>query len=213
MALEFMDLILHMDQYINSVVHDYGIWVYLIIFLIVFLETGLVFTPFLPGDSLIFVLGALAVSGELSILTLFIVLSAAAILGDTVNYWIGYHIGPRIFRKDRRFLKKEHLKKTENFYEKYGAKTIIIARFVPIIRTFAPFVAGVGKMRYRRFLAYNVAGGIGWVVIFLAFGYYLGNIPVIKQNLSIVLVGIIVVSLLFAAFEFIRQHYKNSNTK
>lgn len=213
MTLEFMDLILHVDQYINSVVHDYGIWVYLIIFLIVFLETGLVFTPFLPGDSLIFVLGALAVSGELSILALFIVLAVAAILGDTVNYWIGYHIGPRIFRKDRRFLKKAHLKKTENFYEKYGAKTIIIARFVPIIRTFAPFVAGIGRMRYRRFLAYNVAGGIAWVASFLMLGYYFGNIPVIKQNLSLVLIGIIVVSLLFAAFEFIRQHYKNSNTK
>lgn len=203
MPLDFISLFFHIDQYINSVVHDYGLLVYAIIFLIIFLETGIVFAPFLPGDSLIFVLGALAVSGELNIFALFAVLAAAAILGDTANYWIGKKAGRRLFRG--RILKKEHLKKTEEFYDKYGARTIIIARFVPIVRTFAPFVAGIGKMKYRRFFSYNIVGGIAWVAAFLVLGFYFGNIPIIKDNLSFVLVAIIIISLLAGIFGFIRS--------
>jgi membrane-associated protein len=201
-----INIILHLDIYLDSVIRDYGLWTYAIFFLIIFLETGLVVTPFLPGDSLLFTAGTLAALGSLDALWLVILLSAAAILGDTVNYWIGHAMGPKVFSKEKsRFLNKYHLNRTHQFYEKYGGKTIIIARFVPIIRTFAPFVAGIGSMTYRRFIAYNVFGGIGWVAILVAGGYLFGNIPLIKQNFSLVIFAIIIISLLPAVIEFLRQ--------
>jgi membrane-associated protein len=193
---QLLDLFLHLDRHLSGVIHDYGTWTYLILFLIVFCETGLVVTPFLPGDSLLFAAGTFAALGSLSPWVLFAVLSAAAILGDTVNYWIGKKIGPRAFSGTVRFLKQEHLRKTEAFYERHGRKTIILARFVPIIRTFAPFVAGVGSMNYPVFLAYNVIGGVAWVALCVFSGYYFGNIPVVKRNFSIVIIVIIVISTL-----------------
>ncbi|HLD49425.1 MAG TPA: DedA family protein, partial [archaeon] len=182
-----------------------GILIYLILFLIIFLETGFVITPFLPGDSLIFAAGLLSISGQLNIFYLFFVLVAAAILGDTVNYWIGNKFGERLFKEKSRYLKKEYLDRAHQFYEKYGGKTIFLARFVPIIRTFAPFVAGIGKMSYKKFLSYNVSGGITWVAAFLLAGFYLGNVPIVKENLSLVIIGIIVVSIVIAFVEFARK--------
>jgi len=193
---QLLDLFLHLDRHLSGVIHDYGTWTYLILFLIVFCETGLVVTPFLPGDSLLFAAGTFAALGSLSPWVLFAALSAAAILGDTVNYWIGKKVGPRAFSGTVRFLKQEHLRKTEAFYERHGRKTIILARFVPIIRTFAPFVAGVGSMNYPVFLAYNVIGGVAWVALCVFSGYYFGNIPVVKRNFSIVIIVIIVISTL-----------------
>ena len=202
---DFISIILHLDQYIASLIQQYGILIYLILFLIIFLETGFVITPFLPGDSLIFAAGLLSISGQLNIFYLFFVLVAAAILGDTVNYWIGNKFGERLFKEKSRYLKKEYLDRAHQFYEKYGGKTIFLARFVPIIRTFAPFVAGIGKMSYKKFLSYNVSGGITWVAAFLLAGYYLGNVPVVKENLSLVIIGIIVVSIVIAFVEFARK--------
>ncbi|HQR68651.1 MAG TPA: VTT domain-containing protein, partial [Thermoanaerobaculia bacterium] len=171
-------------------------WTYLLLFLVVFCGTGLVVTPFLPGDSLLFAAGTFAALGSLSPWVLFVVLTVAAVLGDTVNYWIGKKIGPRAFSGTVRFLKQEHLRKTEAFYERHGRKTIILARFVPIVRTFAPFVAGVGSMHYPVFLAYNVIGGVAWVALCVFAGYFFGNIPVVKRNFSIVIIAIIVISTL-----------------
>src|SRR3989338_1419858 len=202
---DFISIILHLDQYIASLIQQYGILIYLILFLIIFLETGFVITPFLPGDSLIFAAGLLSIRGQLNIFYLFFVLVAAAILGDTVNYWIGNKFGERLFKEKSRYLKKEYLDRAHQFYEKYGGKTIFLARFVPIIRTFAPFVAGIGKMSYKKFLSYNVSGGITWVAAFLLAGFYLGNIPVVKENLSLVIIGIIVVSIVIAFVEFARK--------
>ena len=193
---QLLDLFLHLDRHLSEVIRDYGTWTYLILFLIVFCETGLVVTPFLPGDSLLFAAGTFAALGALSPWVLFAALSAAAILGDTVNYWIGKKIGPRAFSGTVRFLKQEHLRKTEAFYERHGRKTIIIARFVPIVRTFAPFVAGVGSMNYPVFLAYNVIGGVAWVALCVFSGYFFGNIPVVKRNFSVVIIAIILVSTL-----------------
>jgi len=202
---DFISIILHLDQYIASLIQQYGILIYLILFLIIFLETGFVITPFLPGDSLIFAAGLLSISGQLNIFYLFFVLVAAAILGDTVNYWIGNKFGERLFKEKSRYLKKEYLDRAHQFYEKYGGKTIFLARFVPIIRTFAPFVAGIGKMSYKKFLSYNVSGGITWVAAFLLAGFYLGNVPIVKENLSLVIIGIIVVSIVIAIAEFMRK--------
>ncbi len=193
---QLFDLFLHLDKHLAEVIRDYGTWTYLILFLIVFCETGLVVTPFLPGDSLLFVAGTFAALGSLSPWALFALLAAAAILGDTANYWIGKKIGPKAFTGTVRFLKQEHLRKTEAFYEKHGRKTIILARFVPIIRTFAPFVAGVGSMNYPVFLAYNVIGGVAWVALCVFSGYFFGNIPVVKRNFSIVIIAIILISTL-----------------
>jgi membrane-associated protein len=193
---QLLDLFLHLDKHLAEVIRDYGTWTYLVLFLIIFCETGLVVTPFLPGDSLLFVAGTFAALGSLSPWVLFAVLSAAAILGDTANYWIGKKIGPKAFTGTVRFLKQEHLRKTEAFYEKHGRKTIILARFVPIVRTFAPFVAGVGSMNYPVFLAYNVIGGVGWVALCVFSGYFFGNIPVVKKNFSIVIIVIILISTL-----------------
>ena len=202
----FVDFILHLDKNLGSIIQVYGLWTYLILFLIIFLETGFVVTPMLPGDSLLFAAGALASIGSLNIGVLFLILALAAILGDTLNYWIGYYIGPKVFKEERvRFFKKEYLERTRIFYEKYGGKTIILARFVPIIRTFAPLVAGIGKMNYFRFVAYNIIGGIGWVAFFVFGGYYFGNIPIVKRNFGIVILAIIFVSLIPIAVEFFRH--------
>ncbi|OGO26289.1 MAG: hypothetical protein A2W33_10125 [Chloroflexi bacterium RBG_16_52_11] len=179
-------------------------------FLIIFLETGVVITPFLPGDSLLFAAGTFAAMGSLNIYVLLILLSLAAILGDTVNYWIGHSIGPRAFNGEIRFLKKEHLDRTHAFYERHGGKTIILARFIPIIRTFAPFVAGVGAMTYGRFITYNVIGGIAWVVIFTLAGYFFGQVPFVQENFTYVVVAIILISVMPAVFEIIRGRLKVS---
>lgn len=203
--LDFLEIILHLDKYLTLIFEQYGAWIYVILFLIIFLETGIVITPFLPGDSLIFAVGTLAAQGSLNIMLLLLLLCLAAIIGDTVNYWIGHYIGPKVFQQNIRFLKKEYLLKTEAFYEKHGGKTIILARFIPIIRTFAPFVAGIGKMNYTRFLTYNVAGGIGWVTLFLLGGYYFGAIPLVRKNLTIVIVLIILTSFIPVITEYIRH--------
>ena len=200
----FIDLILHLDKYLLAIVQQYGILTYVILFMILFLETGVVILPFLPGDSLIFTAGAIAAMGALNIYVLFVVVAAAAILGDTVNYWIGYYIGPKVFRKNYKLLNKEYLERTHKFFETHGGETIIIARFIPIIRTFAPFVAGIGRMSYFKFLIYNVIGGIMWVALFLFGGYFFGNIPFIKQNFTFVILAIIIISLIPAVIEFYR---------
>ncbi|KKS73587.1 hypothetical protein A2781_03505 [Candidatus Gottesmanbacteria bacterium RIFCSPHIGHO2_01_FULL_42_27] len=201
-----LDLFLHLDKNLALVISQIGIFTYIFLFLIIFMETGLVITPFLPGDSLLFAAGTLAVSGNLNILLLFLLLSSAAILGDTVNYWIGAIIGPKIFEKKRiPFLKKEYLTRTEKFYEKHGGKTIILARFIPIIRTFAPFVAGIGKMSYSKFASFNIIGGIAWVALFLYSGYFFGNLPLIRENFHYAIFGIIFVSILPAAIEYLKH--------
>ena len=200
-----IDLFLHLDEHLNDIFLQYGAWTYAILFLIVFCETGLVVTPFLPGDSLLFAVGALSASGGLDVWVLFALLSFAAILGDTVNYWIGNYIGPRAFSGNVRFLKKEYLERTHKFYEKHGGKTIILARFMPIIRTFAPFVAGVGSMTYGRFFMYNVVGGIVWVAGFLFAGYFFGNIPAVKHNFTLVILGIIAVSVIPPIIEVVKH--------
>ena len=199
-----VDLFLHLDKHLADVIAQYGTGTYLLLFAVVFLETGVVATPFLPGDSLLFAAGTFAALGALDVRILLVLLMAAAILGDTLNYWIGRAIGPRVFNEKVRFLKREHLDRTHAFYEKHGGKTIILARFVPIVRTFAPFVAGVGTMAYGRFLAYNVVGGIVWVLLFVLGGYLFGNIPVVKENFSIVILIIIAISLLPIVYEFVR---------
>lgn len=207
----FIDLFLHLDTHLNAVTSEYGMLTYLLLFVIVFCETGLVVTPFLPGDSLLFATGALAASGSLNLLTLFILLCLAAVSGDTVNYQIGHLFRDKIaHREDIRFIKKEHLDRTHVFFEKYGTKTIVIARFVPIIRTFAPFVAGVGIMPYSRFISFNVIGGIAWVSAFLLGGYFFGNLPVVKDNFSLVILGIIFVSLLPGIITYV-QSKRNPN--
>jgi len=193
---QFLDVFLHLDRHLAEVTRDYGTFTNVILFAIVFCETGLVVTPFLPGDSLLFTAGALASLGNLNVWVLFLLLSMAAVLGDTANYWIGKKIGPRAFDGTVRFLKQEHLRKTETFYEKHGKKTIILARFVPIVRTFAPFVAGIGSMTYGTFIAYNVIGGVAWVAICVFSGYFFGNIPIVKKNFSIVVLAIIGISMI-----------------
>ena len=200
------DILLHLDTHLDLVIRNYGFWTYGILFLIIFLETGFVVTPFLPGDSLLFAAGTFAALGSLDVKWLMILLTVAAIGGDTVNYWIGYTSGPKVFKREKsRFFNKEYLHRTHQFYEKYGGKTIIIARFIPIIRTFAPFVAGIGSMTYGRFITYNVVGGIAWVVILVLGGYFFGNIPLIKHNFSLVIVAIIFLSILPGIIEFLRH--------
>ena len=205
--MNLIDFILHIDKYLHLIVQNYGILSYFILFFIVFCETGLVFTPFLPGDSLLFVAGTLAANGVLNLFFLFLVFVIAAILGDTVNYWIGNYLGERVFLRSR-LVNKNYIEKTKEFYKKHGGKTIVIARFIPIIRTFAPFIAGVGKMNYLRFLIFNIIGAIVWVGIFVFSGYYFGGISFVQNNLSFVLLGIILVSLIFPLVEYLR-HRKN----
>lgn len=208
---ELASYVLHLEDHLAELVQQYGTLTYAILFAIIFLETGVVVTPFLPGDSLLFAAGAVAaIDGPdgLNVWLLFALLAVAAVLGDTVNYWIGHKVGPRAFSGNVRFLKKEHLERTERFYAKYGAKTIFLARFVPIVRTFAPFVAGVGTMEYRTFITYNIAGGLVWTSMFIFLGYFFGNIPVVKDNFSIVIVAIIVLSVLPILYELVmaRRH-------
>ena len=205
---DFIDFFLHIDKNLALIIQNYGTFTYVLLFLIIFCETGLVITPFLPGDSLIFAAGALAASGMMNVIFLFIILSLAAIIGDSINYLIGSMIGPRIFHEKNRFLKKEYLDKTQKFYEKYGGKTIIIARFIPIIRTFAPFVAGIGKMKYKKFLFYNIIGGILWVSLFLFAGYFFGSLSFVKNNFSLVIIAIIIISIIPAIIEYLRCKYK-----
>src|SRR3989339_303644 len=205
MLKTLIDFILHLDTHLATLVASYGFWVYGFLFLIIFLETGLVITPFLPGDSLLFVAGAMAAVGDFNIWLLFAILAAAAILGDTVNYALGKYFGKKVFSK---FIKKEHLDKTQTFFDKYGKKTIILARFVPIIRTFAPFVAGVGKMQYSTFISFNIIGGLAWVSLFTFCGYLFGNLPYIKNNLSWVILIIIILSLLPILFEYLKAKKK-----
>jgi membrane-associated protein len=209
-VIQFLiDFVLHLDEHLATIIQNFGIWTYLLLFLIIFMETGLVITPFLPGDSLLFAAGAFAALGALNIWVLFVLLSLAAILGDTVNYWIGHYIGPRAFSGNVRFLKKEYLDRTHAFYEKHGGKTIILARFIPIIRTFAPFVAGIGAMTYDKFIVYNVVGGVAWVGIFLFGGYFFGNLPFVKDNFTIVILAIIFISVLPGVIEFVRERSRS----
>ena len=201
---DFVDLFLHLDRHLSELIARFGGWTYAILFLIVFCETGLVVTPFLQGDSLLFAAGAFAGLGDLNPWLLFLLLTVAAIIGDTLNYWIGSWIGPRAFSGTIRFLKREHLEKTQAFYNRHGGKTIILARFIPIVRTFAPFVAGVGTMNYPRFLAYNVVGAISWVGLFVLGGYLFGNLPAVRENFTLVIMGIVAVSVLPMAIEWIK---------
>ncbi|MFZ4714997.1 MAG: DedA family protein [Bacteriovoracaceae bacterium] len=208
MFAQFFDIIMHLDVHLNVWVTSFGPWIYLILFLIIFCETGLIVTPFLPGDSLLFALGALAATDNayLDLKLLAVVLITAGIIGDAVNYSIGRYLGPKVFKSQSRFLKKEYLDKTQAFYEKHGGRTIILARYLPIVRTFAPFVAGVGAMKYPRFLVYNIVGAVTWVLIFLLLGNYFGNLPSVKSNFHIVIFGIIGVSMLPIAIEFVRNY-------
>jgi membrane-associated protein len=199
-----VDLFLHLDQHLGQLISEYGTWTHLILFLVVFCETGLVVTPFLPGDSLLFAAGTFAALGALDLSLIVVLLIVAAIAGDTLNYWVGSYIGPRAFRGDIRFLRKEYLDRTHAFYEKHGGKTIILARFIPIIRTFAPFVAGVGAMSYAKFLTYNVVGAVLWVGLFVLGGYFFGNITVVRENFSLVILAIIAISVLPLALEALR---------
>ncbi|MGL5122280.1 MAG: DedA family protein, partial [Plesiomonas shigelloides] len=200
------DFILHIDVHLAAMIATYGIWIYAILFLIVFCETGLVVTPFLPGDSLLFVAGTLAATGQMNPHTLVALLIVAAILGDAVNYSIGRLFGQRLFSNPQsRIFRQAYLERTHAFYERHGGKTIILARFVPIVRTFAPFVAGMGKMSYRHFALFNVTGGIVWVTAFVYAGYWFGNMPVVKQNLELLILGIIFVSVLPGLIEYWRQ--------
>ena len=202
-----IDIFLHLDAHLNELAGSLGGWLYLALFIIVFCETGLVVTPFLPGDSLLFAVGALAAidGSPLGVPELLVLLSIAAIAGDAVNYAIGYRVGPKVFHSETsRLLNRKHLLRTEAFYEKYGGKTIILARFMPVIRTFAPFVAGIGHMRYGRFAMFNIVGGLAWVGAFVMAGYFFGNVPVVKHNFHFVIVAIIILSVLPPVFEFLR---------
>jgi membrane-associated protein len=200
-----IDIVLHIDRYMNVIIQTFGIWSYVILFIIVFCETGLVVTPFLPGDSLIFAAGAFAAIGAFDVTLIIVVFASAAILGDNVNYWIGHSVGPKIFHKENvRLFNKEYLDRTHAFYEKHGGKTVIIARFMPIIRTFMPFVAGIGRMHYPRFLAFDITGGIAWPMIFALLGYFFGNIPVVKKYFSLVVVVIIIISVMPIFYQVIK---------
>src|SRR5262245_51475046 len=202
---QFLDLLLHLDKHLNTVISDWGAWTYMILFLIIFCETGLVVTPILPGDSLLFAAGTFAASGALDLSVLLVLLSGAAVLGDTVNYGCGLVIGPKVFRYEKsRFFKREYLERTHQFYERHGGKTIIIARFIPIIRTFAPFVAGIARMSYARFVTYNIVGGIVWIVLFTGGGYLFGNLPIVRDNFTIVMLAIVFVSVMPPIIEHLR---------
>jgi membrane-associated protein len=202
----FVDIVLHLDRHLQVLVADYGSWIYLILFLIIFCETGLVVTPFLPGDSLLFVAGAVAATGGMDVHALFAILAAASFCGDNTNYWIGRFAGPRIFtRKGSLLFNPAHLERTQRFYERHGGKTVLIARFVPIVRTFAPFVAGMGHMVYARFLAYSFGGAVLWIGSLTYAGYFFGNLPIVRNNLSIVIIGIVVLSIMPGIVEFLRS--------
>jgi membrane-associated protein len=206
---KIIDIALHLDRYLSAIIQQYGLWTYGILFVVIFIETGLVVTPFLPGDSLLFAAGTFAALKALNIGWLMALLAAAAIIGDTVNYWVGHVLGPKIFHTGgSRVFKKEYLDRTHAFFEKYGGKTIIIARFVPIVRSFAPLVAGIGRMSYGRFIAFNVVGGVGWVVLLTGAGYFFGNIPVVRKNFSLAILAIIIISTIPAVTEALRHRKK-----
>jgi len=208
---EVFNFFIHLDTHLDLLIQYFGLYSYLILFIIIFVETGLVIIPFLPEDSLLFLAGAFAARGLFNVIILFIILSIAAILGDTVNYWIGSYFGKKLFKnKNSKIFKQEYLEKTQGFYHKYGGKTIIIARFIPIIRTFAPFVAGVGKMHYPRFLFFNIIGGISWIAIFLFGGFLFGNLPFIQENLSIFILIIIIISIIPPVIEYVRNRKSKS---
>lgn len=206
---KFIDFFIHLDTGLKAMIQNYGSWTYMILFLIIFCETGLVVTPLLPGDSLLFAAGTFAALGALKVQWLFFLLWFAAVAGDNLNYWIGYHIGPKIFHKENvRFLNKNYLNRAHQFYEKYGGKTIIIARFMPIIRTFSPFVAGIAKMTYLKFLAYDIFGGGLWIGTFVFGGYYFGNLPAVKRNFTFVILAIIIISVMPGFIEYFRHRIK-----
>ncbi|MGB2964976.1 MAG: DedA family protein [Anaerolineales bacterium] len=208
-----IDFVLHMDVYLNDIISNYGAWTYGILFFVIFMETGFVVTPFLPGDSLLFAAGTFAALGALNPLYLFLLLSVAAVIGDTVNYSIGANIGPRAFSGEIKFLKQEHMDRTQEFYEKHGGKTIILARFIPIIRTFAPFVAGIGTMKYSKFILFNVIGGISWVAIFISLGYFFGNIPFVQKNFELVIFAIIFISFIPPIYEFFKVRREGKDAR
>lgn len=208
-----IDFILHMDVHLAEIINQYGTWTYGILFAIIFMETGLVVTPFLPGDSLLFAAGSFAALGVMNPWLLFLLLGTAAVIGDTVNYWIGHYVGPRAFSGNVRFLKKEYLDRTHAFYEKHGGKTIILARFIPIIRTFAPFVAGVGAMTYWRFITFNFVGGIVWVGLFTFAGYYFGNLEFVRRHFELVIFAIIFISLLPPVIEYFKARRESRQVK
>ncbi len=207
-----IDLFLHLDEHLSAIIQSYGTWTYFLLFLVIFMETGFVVTPFLPGDLLLFAAGTFAspaLGSPLNIWVLWALLCIAAVVGDTVNYWIGHFIGPRAFSGEIRFLKKQYLDRTHAFFERHGGKTIILARFVPIIRTFAPFVAGVGEMGYGKFISYNVIGGIAWVTLFTWGGYFFGTLPFVQNNFSLVVLAIIFISVLPAVIEIIKERTRS----
>lgn len=212
--MDIISVLLHLGDYLAKVIEIFGYWTYAILFLVIFAETGFVVTPFLPGDSLIFIVGAFAAIGHLNIIVVYIVLLAAAILGDTVNYWLGHKLGAKVFSKENsRIFNKKYLRKTEEFYEKYGGKTIIIARFVPIIRTFAPFVAGIGSMKYSVFILYNIIGGFVWVTSLVLAGYFFGNLPIIKDNFEYAIYIIVLLSLTPMIYEFVKHKVQKRKEK
>lgn len=212
--MDIISILLHLGDYLAKIIEVFGYWTYAILFLVIFAETGFVVTPFLPGDSLIFIIGAFSALGHLNIIAVYIVLLAAAILGDTVNYWLGHKLGAKVFSKENsKIFNKKYLQKTEEFYEKHGGKTIIIARFVPIVRTFAPFVAGIGSMRYSVFILYNIIGGFLWVTSLLLAGFFFGNLPIIKDNFEYAIYIIILLSLSPMVFEFIKHKIQKGKKK
>ncbi len=205
---QFLDLVLHLDRHLTGLVQNYGAWIYPLLFLIIFSETGLVVAPFLPGDSLLFVAGTMAAVGAMDVHGLFALLVTAAFCGDNTNYWIGRYLGPRVFKRERsRLFNPAHVVRTQNFYAKHGGKTVILARFLPIVRTFAPFVAGIGRMQYPRFMFYSFSGSVFWIGFFVYGGYYFGNIPVVKNNLTAFILGIIVISVLPGVIGYLRQKF------
>ncbi|MEN6409076.1 MAG: DedA family protein [Anaerolineaceae bacterium] len=205
-----IDLFLHLDKHLSALIAQFGGWTYVPLFIVIFIETGLVVTPFLPGDSLLFAAGSLAAlpDSPLHIVVLYVIVAIAAVLGDTANYWIGHYMGPKVFTGNNRFIKKEYLDRTHDFYEKHGAITIILARFIPIIRTFAPFVAGIGRMTYWHFISYNIIGGIVWTALFTFGGYFFGNLPFVQNHFSIVVLAIIIISVIPAVVEVFRSRQK-----
>lgn len=212
LILPLIDIFLHLDRYLEAFLRDYGLWVYALLFLIIFAETGFVVTPFLPGDSLLFVAGTLAAGGGLDVQWLIPLLIAASFGGDNTNYWIGHHLGPRVFRHNgSRLLNHEYLDRTRAFYDRHGGKTILLARFLPILRTFAPFVAGIGHMPYSRFLAFSLVGSICWIALFVLAGYFFGNIPVVRQNLTLMMLGIIFISILPGLLAWLRHRFGRRN--
>lgn len=209
-VLKLIDIVLHVDRYLDLIIQSFGVWSYIILFVIVFCETGLVVTPFLPGDSLLFAAGALAGIGSFDVKILMVVFPAAAIIGDNVNYWIGRSVGPKIFHSENvRFLNKKHLDRTHEFYEKHGGLAVVFGRFAPIIRTFMPFVAGIGKMSYPKFLAFDVFSGILWPAIFVLSGYFFGNLPIVKQYFSLVVIVIIIISVIPILYQIVRMRLES----